>query len=267
MSDVYVHGYSADEAVRLTRQANILAQFIHGDVSFAPGSQILEIGCGVGAQTVELAAQSSQSKVTALDRSIESLRIAEERVRLCKLENVELCVASVYELPFPDASFDGVFVCFVLEHLPRLDRALSEIKRVLRPGAKLHAFEGDHGSVLACPDDPAIDRLVAAVSEYQRLQGGDPYIGRRLCPILASAGFRSVSIQPCVAYSDATRPAWIDSFTQSTFIDMMKLQREAVLEQGLLSASEWRDGIAALLRTTNREGSFSYTFFRATALR
>jgi len=146
-----------------------------------------------------------------------------------------------------------------------LAQALGEIRRVLRPGARLHAFEGDHGSVLAWPDDPAIDRLVSAVSRHQCLQGGDPYIGRRLAAILSESGFQHVAVEPCLAYADATRPDWIDAFTKATFIDMMKAQREAVLERDLISDLEWRDGIEALGRTTASDGTFCYTFFRATA--
>jgi SAM-dependent methyltransferase len=267
MSEVYVHGYSAAEATRLTRQANILAPFIHAGVVFPPRSKILEAGCGIGAQTVELAMTNMQSRIISIDRSADSVAIAQERTRSCELNNIGFQVADINELPFEDAEFDGVFLCFVLEHLPQLMRALDEIKRVLKPGAKVHVFEGDHGSVLACPSDPAITRLVAAVVQNQSLYGGDAQIGRRLCPILTASGFQQVSVQPCIAYSDFTRPAWIEEFTQATFIDQMALQRETVLERLLLTEVEWREGIDALLRTKSRQGTFSYTFFRATAVR
>ena len=74
-------------------------------------------------------------------------------------------------------------------------------------------------------------------------------------------------VEPCVAYADATRPAWVDEFTQATFIDMMKAQRAAVIGRGLLNELDWRHGIEALERTKRSDGSFSYTFFRATANR
>lgn len=267
MSDAYVHGYSTAEQIRLTRQAGILAPFIHAHAIFAPGSRVLEAGCGVGAQTVELATRNPQVSFVAVDHSADSIELARQRLAACALGNVELRVADINELPCDDGEFDSVFLCFVLEHLRSCERALGEIRRVMQPGARLHAFEGDHGSVLPCPDDLAIDRLVAAVSRNQSLQGTDPYIGRRLCPLLIESGFQNVRVEPCVAYADATRPAWVDEFTQATFIDMMKAQRAAVIGRGLLNELDWRHGIEALERTKRSDGSFSYTFFRATANR
>lgn len=263
----YVHGYSAAEEIRLIRQANILAGFIHAGATFAPGARVLEAGCGVGAQTIELAARNPRTRFVAIDRSAKSVHIAQERVAACGLGNVEFQVADIYRLPFADAEFDGAFLCFVLEHLGQVERGLAELRRVLRPDASVQVFEGDNGSVLAWPDDRAIANLSAAVTEHQCLQGGDANIGRRLCPVLRDAGFQRVVVEPCVAYADETRPDWIEGFTRSTFTDMMKPRREAILECGLLTEGEWREGIEALERTTKAGGTFSYTFFRATALR
>ncbi len=273
MSGVYVHGYSAAEAMRLNSQASILVEFIHRGVCFPAGSRILEAGCGTGAQTIELVRQHPECELIAIDRFAESLAIAEERVRSqaqlanTRFADVRFRVADLNALPFGAAEFDGAFLCFVLEHLPDVARALSEIKRVLKPGAKLHAFEGDHGSVTAWPNDPAIYRLVAAVAGYQSEQGGDACIGRRLCPVLLSAGFHQVTVRPYVAYSDAVRPEWREAFTKATFTDMMALQRDAVLARALLTETEWQEGMEALQQAALGDGTFSYTFFRASALR
>ncbi|MGH8188097.1 MAG: methyltransferase domain-containing protein, partial [Steroidobacteraceae bacterium] len=170
-------------------------------------------------------------------------------------------------LPFADGELDGTFVCFLLEHLRSREQALQEIRRVLKAGAAVHVFEGDNGSAHGWPNDPAIGRLVEAVSAQHRLEGGDPCVGRGLYPVLAAAGFSNVAVEPCVAYADDSRPRWTDEFTKATFIEMMKGQREVTLERGLLSPREWLEGIAALERTTAADGSFCYTFFRATAQR
>jgi SAM-dependent methyltransferase len=267
MSDGYVHGYSAAEASRLLSQAGILAEFIHGRAQFAPGSRILEAGCGVGAQTVELAARNPHSTIVAIDLSADSLRAAQTRVASRGLRNVQFRLADLYELPFDAAEFDAAFICFVLEHLALPLQALREILRVLRRAAKVQVFEGDHGSTLAWPNDAAVVRLVTAVSKYQSLQGGDACIGRGLCPILQACGLRNVTVEPCIAYSDETRPRWVEEFAQATFIDMMQGQREAVLARGLLSEIEWHAGIEGLNRAARHGGSFSYTFYRATGER
>jgi ubiquinone/menaquinone biosynthesis C-methylase UbiE len=265
--DSYVHGYSATEETRLSHQAGILAGFIHANSTFAPHSRILEPGCGTGEQTIQLAARNPRTTFVAIDRTEQSLQVLAQRVAAHGLRNVELHVADVCSLPFTDGEFDGAFVCFLLEHLRSREQALREIRRVLKAGAAVHAFEGDNGSAHGWPDDPAISRLVEAVSAQHRLQGGDPCVGRGLHAVLAAAGFDNITVEPCVAYADGSRSKWTEEFTKATFIAMMKGQRDATLERGLLSPREWREGIAALERTTAADGSFCYTFFRATARR
>lgn len=265
MLDTYVHGYSCAEATRLDRQASILSDLIHRSLGFAPGARVLEPGCGVGAQTIQLARRHPSCHIVALDRSAASIEIAKRR--LADHRNVRFQTGDFTALPFGDAEFDAAFVCFVLEHLSDTSTALSELQRVLRPGARIHVFEGDNGSVLAQPDHPAIRRVVTAVSRLQLEQGGNPYVGRALAPILRRAGFADVAVEPCVAYADFDRREWIDGFTRATFIDMMQGQRDRVLTAGILNAQDWDEAIEALERTTRTHGTFCYTFFRATATR
>jgi SAM-dependent methyltransferase len=265
MIDAYIHGYSSAEANRLARQADILADFIHGSLSFAPGARILEAGCGVGSQTMQLLARHPFTRFVAVDRSPASVELAAKRVE--GHSNAEFHVGDILALPFEASQFDGAFVCFVLEHLTNPALALTELQRVLKPGARMHVFEGDHGSVLARPHSPAITHLVNAVSRLQMDRGGDPCMGRALAPLLLAAGFTDVRVEPCVAYADTTRRDWIDGFTRATFNSMVAGQRDAVLSAGLLDEAQWNEGMRALERTTAPDGSFCYTFFRASAVR
>lgn len=267
MAGVYVHGYSAEESERLDAQAGILSGFIHAKAIFTPGSRVLEAGCGVGAQTLQLARRNPQSNFLSVDYSAESLDIARRRVEAAGLTNVEFRRADIHALPFADAEFDGAFLCFVLEHLAAPESALQEIRRVTRPGAKVCAFEGDHGTVLPHPDDPAIHRMVAAIARLQKLEGGDACLGRSLCPLLMAAGLRNVIVEPCVAYADATRPQWVEQFTLATITEMFALQETPVLSRGLLSEPDWRAGMRGMHRAARDDGTFAYTFFRATAER
>jgi SAM-dependent methyltransferase len=265
MAGGYVHGYSEEEGERLNRQAGILSDFIHAKAIFAPGAKVLEAGCGVGAQTIQLAQRNPEVSFVSVDYSAESLAIASGRAEALGLGNVEFHRADINALPFADAQFDGAFLCFVLEHLAAPERALAEIRRVMRPRAKLCAFEGDHGTVLPYPDDPAIHRMVVAIAKLQSLEGGDACLGRKLCPLLLSAGFRNVDVEPCVAYADATRPKWVEEFTLATITEMFALQETGVLSRGLLSEPEWRAGMRGMRRAATDGGTFAYTFFRATA--
>src|SRR5262245_40334887 len=113
MSGTYVHGYDARESERLHDQAGTLVELLHGDTAYPAGARVLEAGCGVGAQTVTLSARSPEARFTSIDLSEETL----EQARAHGLPNVDLQRADILDLPFEPASFDHVFVCFVLEHM------------------------------------------------------------------------------------------------------------------------------------------------------
>jgi trans-aconitate methyltransferase len=260
----YVHGYSSREAERLLDQARTLTELLHHDTLYPPGSRVLEAGCGVGAQTVTLASQSPGAEFTGIDSSEASLAEAEARVRAAGLTNVTFRQADIYNLPYAAGSFDHVFVCFVLEHLPRPQRALACLRTVLRAGGTITVIEGDHGSAYFHPDSPYARKAIDCLVAIQKDAGGNALIGRELYPLLTRAGYFQVSVSPRMVYVDASRPALIEGFTKRTFTAMVEGVRDAALERGLMSAADWERGIAGLYRTCEPDGTFCYTFFKAT---
>ncbi len=186
MSSAYVHGYDPREAERLADQAGTLVELLHHDTAYPPGSTVLEAGCGVGAQTVTLAAHSPGARITSIDVSAESLAEAERKVG----EGVEFLQADIFDLPFDDDSFDHVFVCFVLEHLSQPVEALTILKRVLRPGGTITVIEGDHGSAYFHPQSAEADAAIRCLIDLQADAGGDSLIGRRVYPADGRGGLR-----------------------------------------------------------------------------
>lgn len=268
MSDPgYVHGYSLREAARLADQADTLAELLHRDTRYPSGSRVLECGCGVGAQTVLLAAASPEAEIVSVDISPASLEQAKARVEAADYENVDFLAADVYDLPFAEASFDHIFICFVLEHLPRPAEALRCLRRVLRPGGSITVIEGDNGSWFCYPETAAARRTVECQNEIAARLGGDCLIGRRVYPLLVEAGFRDVHVSPRMVYVDDSRPELIEGFSKSTFIAMVEGVREQALELGLIDKESWDQGIADMRRATEPGGTFSYTFFKGTALK
>lgn len=263
----YVHGYSGREARRLGDQADALAELLHGGTSYPAGSRVLEAGCGVGAQTVHLVARSPGAHVTAMDVSAASLARARARVEAERPgARVEWCRADLYDLPFGDGVFDHVFVCFVLEHLPDPRGALAGLRRVLRPGGTLTVVEGDHGSAFLHPDSAHARAVIAHQVALQAAAGGDALIGRRLRPLLAAAGYAGVSAGPRTVYTDRDRPGLAEAFTRATFTAMMASVRDEAVAAGLATPADWDRGVADLLRAAGPEGTFHYTFFKATAV-
>jgi ubiquinone/menaquinone biosynthesis C-methylase UbiE len=267
MEKKYVHGYSPREEKRLLDQAQTLTDLLHWDSRYRKGERVLEAGCGVGAQTVPLAQNSPDAEITSIDLSPTSLAQAKERVQAAGIRNVTFRHADIHALPFPDNFFDHVFVCFVLEHLPDPARALTCLRRVLRPGGTITVIEGDHGSAYFSPDSEAARKTIACLVEIQRQMGGNALVGRECYPLLVSAGFHKVLVSPRMVYVDASRPALIEGFTKQTFTAMVEGVRNEALERGMIAEKEWDDGIASLYRTCEPDGTFCYTFFKGTGIK
>ena len=266
-AEEYVHGYSAREDRRLRDQSQTLAELLHRDSLYPAGSQVLEAGCGVGAQTVLLAQNSPGAHFTSVDLSPVSVQAAEAAVRRAGFTNVTFRTADIFKLPFPPGSFDHVFVCFVLEHLAEPARALRRLRAVLKPGGTLTVIEGDHGSTLFHPRSDAACRTIQCLIDLQAEAGGDALIGRRLFPLLRTAGFREVTVSPRFVYVDASRPTWVEGFTRNTYIAMVEGVRQRALAAGLIDRRAWEKGIGDLKASAGAGGTFCYTFFKAVAVK
>jgi SAM-dependent methyltransferase len=267
MSDSgYVHGYSLREAARLADQADALADLLHAGTHYPAGAKVLECGCGTGAQTVHLAASSPEAEIVSVDLAPEHLERARARIEAAGRTNVSFELADVFDLPFAEQSFDHVFVCFLLEHVPDPERALANLRRVLKEGGSITAIEGDHGSWYCHPSTPEARHTVDCLVEIQARHGGDALIGRRLYPLLAGAGFHTVHVSPRLVYVDDSRPGLVEGFSRNTFIAMVEGVREQALELGLMDEASWDKGIADMYKATDPGGTFCYTFFKGTAL-
>jgi SAM-dependent methyltransferase len=264
MTEPYVHGYHPREHERLQDQAGTLIDLLHSDTAYPSGSKVLEAGCGVGAQTITLAARSPDARFTSVDVSADSLAQAERTADRAGLTNVEFQQADIFALPFETGSFDHVFVCFVLEHLSRPAEALAILNGLLRPGGTMTVIEGDHGSTSFHPDSAAAHAAIQCQIELQRGAGGDALIGRQLYPLMVEAGFDAVRVSPRMVYVDASRPDLVDGFTRKTFTAMIEGIREPAIASGLIEPKRFDAGVRDLHRTTEADGVFCYTFFKGT---
>lgn len=95
------------------------------------GKSLLEIGCGIGIDTVQL--HRAGFAVTAIDLTKNAIAIAKERARREQLA-IDYRTGNAEELPFAPESFDVVYSFGVLHHTPDIQRAVAEVHRVLRPG-------------------------------------------------------------------------------------------------------------------------------------
>lgn len=263
----YVHGYSESEYTRMRDQSKTLAELLHFDTRYPADAHVLEAGCGIGAQTVILAGNNPHTYFTCIDLAPNSIAQARQAVTAHGFKNASFQVADILNLPFADESFDHVFVCFVLEHLPRPMHALQNLKRVLKSGGTITVIEGDHGSTFFYPRSELAQRTIQCLVELQARMGGNALIGRELYPLLTRAGFSNVTVSPRFVYADPSRPEWVDGFTQKTFIAMIEGVREPVLQSGMIDKDTWEQGITELKATAGPDGVFCYTFFKAVAFK
>jgi len=265
MNPSYVHGYKPRENERLHDQAGALVELLHNDTAYPAGSRVLEVGCGVGAQTLILAQRSPEAQFTSIDVSAESISVAKKKTDAAALANVKFEQADIFALPYKPESFDHVFVCFVLEHLSRPREALTILRHVLRPSGTITAIEGDHASTFFYPDSVAAHAAIESLVEVQEQAGGNALIGRELYPLMLEAGFNDVRVSPRMVYVDGARPELADAFMRKTFTAMIEGAREAAIAAKIITPDWFDAGVKELYRAAEPDGVFCYTFFKAVA--
>jgi SAM-dependent methyltransferase len=186
--ETYTLGH-AEEVLR-TLQLRTLAVCAPFVLSYLrPGLAVLDCGCGPGSLTVELAERVAPGLVVGIDIGALAIEEARALARDRQVGNVRFEEASVYELPFPAASFDAVFSHAVMNHLREPARALQEMRRVLKPGGIAALSANDPGAAVFSPAGSAIQRFYELLHRVQEENGGNRLPARDLRAALLAAGF------------------------------------------------------------------------------
>ncbi|WP_266168356.1 class I SAM-dependent methyltransferase [Dyella subtropica] len=204
----YIHGFSTEEQARLVRQARMFETSLFSHIDYSDATRLLEVGCGVGAQTEILLRRFPQLHVTGIDRSPAQLAAAEGNLghtAWCA-SRYALQLADATDLPFSERSFDAAYLCWVLEHMPSPVRVLSEVRRVLSPGAIIYVTEVLNSSFFLDPYSPHLLRYWMAFNDYQYDSGGDPFIGAKLGNLLLAGGYHDVRTEVKSFHLDNRQP-------------------------------------------------------------
>ena len=204
----YIHGFSTEEQARLVRQARMFEPSLFSHVDYSDATRLLEVGCGVGAQTEILLRRFPQLHVTGIDRSAAQLAAAEHNLAATAwcAERYALKQADATDLPFGERSFDAAYLCWVLEHMPSPARVLSEVRRVLSPGATVYVTEVLNASFFLDPYSPHLLRYWLAFNDHQYDAGGDPFIGAKLGNLLLAGGYHDVHTEVKTIHLDNRQP-------------------------------------------------------------
>ncbi|WP_328967725.1 methyltransferase domain-containing protein [Streptomyces sp. NBC_00239] len=205
---VYTHGHheSVLRSHRWRTAANSAA-YLLGELR--PGMALLDIGCGPGTITADLAELVAPGPVTAVDHAEGVLGQARAHAAERGLDTVEFRVADVHALDFPDDSFDVVHAHQVLQHVGDPVRALREMRRVCRPGGIVAARDADYAAMTWYPASPGLERWQRLYDAVARANGGEPDAGRRLRAWAREAGFTDIaSSATSWCFASAEERAW-----------------------------------------------------------
>jgi SAM-dependent methyltransferase len=267
MESAYLHGYRPEEEGRLQHQAQFLATKVHERLPFAACRRLLEVGCGVGGQSAILLRAFPSLQVTGID--LNEAQTAAARRALATDANLaarsEFISMDAHDLRFDSSAFDGAFLCWILEHLPRPRRALEELRRVLVPGSPVVCNEVLGSSLWLEPHGPDVASFWRAYLEHQIAIGGDPFVGAKLGDLLSSTGFCDIGTEAKAIHVDRRAPgdrAAVAAYT----IDLLLSAAPAMVAAGRVTPAVVDGMRRDLERVANDEhGVLFYTFIQARA--
>jgi ubiquinone/menaquinone biosynthesis C-methylase UbiE len=185
---IYTHGHheSVLRSHRSRTAANSAAYLVP---HLRAGLTLLDVGCGEGTITRDLAGLVAPGRVTAIEPEAETLALARDAV---DAGNVRFETADVHALPYADGTFDVVHAHQVLQHVHDPVGALREMRRVCAPGGVVAARDADYAAMTWYPQIPALDEWLSVYQRTARHNHGEPDAGRRLVAWARAAGFTEV---------------------------------------------------------------------------
>ncbi|MFI5896390.1 class I SAM-dependent methyltransferase [Actinoplanes sp. NPDC051513] len=157
------------------------------------GVSVLDVGCGPGTITADLATLVTPARVTALEVTAEALDLARAEIARRGLTNVDFATGDVHALEFADDTFDVVHAHQVLQHVTDPVAALREMRRVTKPGGVVAVRDSDYAAFTWFPEFPELTAWLDLYERVARGNGGEPDAGRRLLAWGRDAGFTDLT--------------------------------------------------------------------------
>ncbi|SIQ34543.1 class I SAM-dependent methyltransferase [Micromonospora avicenniae] len=240
----YIHGYATTEQQRLIRQAELWKdRLILDGTVLAGGTRLLEVGCGAGAVLRILGESFPDVHLGGVDISPAQIEFARDHLAAHGVR-ADLDVADARSLPYETASFDHVWMMWVLEHMSEDDAkaALREARRVLAPGGRITVIETDYATIKVGPSSPAVTSVLSAVVGAMRAFGQSD-AGTQLWGWLDEVGFSDIDPgERLLTFRGAEMTAMAHYFADAVeaTIDNPALSsaEEAILRQGVRELRE-----------------------------
>lgn len=243
---VYTHGHHESVLRSHTwRTAANSAAYLLGSVK--PHMRILDIGCGPGTITADLAELVPDGHVTGVDRAPEIVARARATAAGRGLANTDFAVADVHALDYPDDTFCVVHAHQVLQHVGDPVRALREMKRVAKPNGIIAVRDSDYGAMTWYPASPGMDDWLDLYRRVARANGGEPDAGRRLKAWALEAGFTDITATSATWTFAAPEERewwsglWADRTLASAYAERATEGGHATPEQLRAVSAAWRE--------------------------
>jgi len=265
----YIHGYSEREQQRLLEQNTVLAKYIYRNIVLNSHQKVLEIGCGVGAQMHHMLQTFPNLEVHGLEISPLQIHKANELLSNSGIDpsRYQIIEGDAKNLPQGTlATYDGIILIWVLEHIQHPHLVLKELKNKAASGTLLYITEVFHNGFNVHPSCDALESFWKKMIHFQASSGGDANIGLTLGNILFDENIEVKSIQPFNMFFDKRSPAQrIEMMTY--WRDLMHSAVPEMIEADVLVQEEWDEVESHMNQLIDMEDSvFYYSFIQAFAI-
>ncbi len=240
----YTHGHH-DSVLRSHRARNVSNSAGYLKPHLVGGLEILDVGCGPGTLTVDLARHNQDGVVHAFDASEDIVEAAIGATPDDLTDAVSFEVGNVYSIDHPDDTFDIAHAHQVLQHLGDPVAALVEMRRVVKPGGLVAVRDGDYASMVWAPREPAMDDWLDTYRRAARANGAEPDAGRYLRTWGRLSGAQEITGSASSwCFADADQCAWwadlwADRVTDSALADQFEELGVGARERAEMAAA-WR---------------------------
>lgn len=263
----YLHGFSKKEQDRLIHQANFLEPYVFAGVDLEFRKHLLEVGCGVGAQTKILLRRFPNLKIDSVDFSDQQLAVAKSYLREeIEQKRVHLFQQDAQKLKMRNqGKYDSAFVCWFLEHVPNPIQVLKSVRSQLQPGSKVYCSEVFNQTLFMDPYCPAYLKYWFEFNDYQWSIKGHPFIGSQLGNLLQESGFVDIQTEVRPFHFDSRDPEKRAAFTKYFFQITLSAEKTLLKEKRVTKDLIRQMHKEVELVTRDKDAVFFYAFMRATA--
>ena len=258
----YLLGHSKPEQRRLRRQAEELRQesnSLFDRIGLRSGGRAIDIGCGPqGVLDLLSERVGSTGLVVGIERDDKSVAAARQFAAGRALKNVKVLQGDAAAVGLPGDIFDLVHARLVLVNIPNAEAVVGEMVRLARPGGMVASHEADYLPHFCDPPLRAWDRLLEIFKTYSAANGIDLFIGRRTHRLFREAGLVNIEVNPLIhVYPHGHN-------RRTIFLHFLQNVRDQILDQGLITESEFSELTAELKQHLDRPDTLvvSHLFFQ-----